>query len=299
MRGQGIRRPSFASTIAVLALFVALGGSSYAEPVRSAAKRLITGKQIKDGSLGIKDLSRAARQQLAGQTGAKGDPGSPGTPGAQGPQGAAGPQGERGLQGEAGEDGRQGAPGPAEGPAGGALTGNYPNPGLAAGAVGPGHLQQFPAVRRSGPVEAFDNDCDGLFEANSSSKDIWWRTPEFAEDIETSGQLTCNSGGNSAGYFQIPRTGLYLLTAQLSWIHDPDGPRALRLMRLPPNAGTSTPLAASEVEAVEAPGMWTQQSVTTIVRLTENDLVWARAWQDSGGHLQMTDGHFAAAWLGP
>lgn len=70
--------------MATIAVFVALGGSSFAEPVRDAASRLITGKQIKDGSLGTKDLSKSARKALKG---------------AAGPAGPAGPQGPRGETG--------------------------------------------------------------------------------------------------------------------------------------------------------------------------------------------------------
>jgi len=51
------RRPSAALLIALLALFVALGGPA-------EAARLITGKQVKDHSLQAKDLSRRAVKQL-------------------------------------------------------------------------------------------------------------------------------------------------------------------------------------------------------------------------------------------
>ena len=51
------RRPSAALLIALLALFVALGGPA-------EAARLITGKQVKDHSLQAKDLSHGAVRQL-------------------------------------------------------------------------------------------------------------------------------------------------------------------------------------------------------------------------------------------
>ena len=43
--------------------------------------------------------------------------------------------------------GPQGAPGPSTGPAGGALAGSYPNPGLAPGAVGTAALATLPGAR--------------------------------------------------------------------------------------------------------------------------------------------------------
>ena len=51
------RRPSAALVVALLALFVALGGPA-------EAKRLITGKQVRDGSLQARDLSRKAVRDL-------------------------------------------------------------------------------------------------------------------------------------------------------------------------------------------------------------------------------------------
>jgi len=54
------RKPSPAFVISLMALFVALGGSSVAAPVREAAAKLITGKSIKDSSLTGKDVKNSS-----------------------------------------------------------------------------------------------------------------------------------------------------------------------------------------------------------------------------------------------
>ena len=54
----------------------------------AGASRFITGGDIKNGSIGLRDLSRAARKALKGQTGPSG---AVGAQGPQGPQGPAGP----------------------------------------------------------------------------------------------------------------------------------------------------------------------------------------------------------------
>ncbi len=78
----------------ILGLLVATAGTA-------TAAKLITGKQIKDGSIGAKDLNKAVRARLAkvgaaGPRGAKGDPGSQGAKGDPGSQGAKGDPGARG-----------------------------------------------------------------------------------------------------------------------------------------------------------------------------------------------------------
>ena len=82
-----LRRPSSATIIALIALVFAMTGTGI------AAKSLITGKQIKDGTISDKDLSKAVRKQLAktgaaGAVGPQGPAGAAGAPGAQGPAGS-------------------------------------------------------------------------------------------------------------------------------------------------------------------------------------------------------------------
>jgi hypothetical protein len=71
--------------VSTLCLFLILGGGAYA--ALTIPKNSIGSKQIKDGSVALKDLESKARDQLEGAAG---------TPGGAGPQGAAGPAGADG-----------------------------------------------------------------------------------------------------------------------------------------------------------------------------------------------------------
>jgi hypothetical protein len=90
-----VRKPSPALLVALLALFVALGGTSYAAlklPKNSVgAKQLkrnsVTSPKVKAGSLLLSDFKASERTALQGP---------------QGPEGARGPQGTQGPQGVAG-----------------------------------------------------------------------------------------------------------------------------------------------------------------------------------------------------
>jgi hypothetical protein len=126
-----VTRPhlTYANVVSTLCLFIVLGGSATAAIV-------ITGRNVKDESLTTKDVKNSSllrRDFKAGQLpqGAAGAPGAPGAPGAAGTPGAKGDAGEQGL---AGPTGPSGIPGGTA--AGGALTGTYPAPQLAAGAAG-------------------------------------------------------------------------------------------------------------------------------------------------------------------
>jgi hypothetical protein len=93
-------RPSYANVVSSLALFVALGGTSYAAVT-------VTGREVRDGSLTGRDIRNGSITSADVQNGSlrSGDLRSPtgngqigprGESGERGPAGATGPQGERG-----------------------------------------------------------------------------------------------------------------------------------------------------------------------------------------------------------
>ena len=92
------KRLTFSNVIALLALFIALGGTSYAVtalPKNSVGtqqikKDAVTGAKVKNGSLSSADF--------AAGTLLKGDTGASGATGATGPQGATGAAGPAGAQ---------------------------------------------------------------------------------------------------------------------------------------------------------------------------------------------------------
>jgi hypothetical protein len=88
---------TYANVTATLALFVALGGSSYAalkiggEDVRDGS---LTGRDVRDGSLAAADLGESATAaRRRGRRGPRGRPGPQGPPGPPGGQGPTGPPG--------------------------------------------------------------------------------------------------------------------------------------------------------------------------------------------------------------
>jgi len=101
-------RLTYANVVASLALFAALGGSSYAAIAVTGAQvrdGSLTGRDVRNSSLTGKDVRNQsllaqdfkAGQLPAGPQGPKGDPGAPGAKGEKGEKGDTGPAG--GLKG--------------------------------------------------------------------------------------------------------------------------------------------------------------------------------------------------------
>jgi Collagen triple helix repeat (20 copies) len=102
--------------ISLIALFAALGGTSYAAVTKLLPRNSVGSAQVVNGSLQTADLSARARSALRGARGARG---------AQGLAGPAGPSGSQGPKGDTGAAGAAGAVG-ATGPKGD--TGAVPTP---------------------------------------------------------------------------------------------------------------------------------------------------------------------------
>ena len=121
-----LRRHIASNLVGYVALFVALGGTSYALTItgKQVKNSSLTGEDVRDGSLSggdMKDKSLTVAdfggtlpqgpQGLQGPAGKDGQNGAPGQKGDQGEKGLKGDQGVQGLQGELGVQGIQGEQG--------------------------------------------------------------------------------------------------------------------------------------------------------------------------------------------
>ena len=96
-------RLTYANVAATFALFVALGGSSYA--ALNLPPNSVGSEQVKPGSLRASDFKASERSRLRGRRGRVGKTGPDGPRGATGARGATGPRGSTGTRGPAGAPG--------------------------------------------------------------------------------------------------------------------------------------------------------------------------------------------------
>jgi hypothetical protein len=121
-RRRGLRRISPATGISLLALFVALGGTSYAAvklPAKSVGTKqlktsAVTSAKVRNNSLLARDFKRGQLPSggATGPRGATGKTGATGRTGATGKTGDRGPTGATGARGATGPAGPTGATGP-------------------------------------------------------------------------------------------------------------------------------------------------------------------------------------------
>lgn len=100
-------RLTYANVMSTLAVVLVLaGGTAYAATSlitgRQVARETLTSVNVKNGTLGVADLSLVARNALRGARGAAGADGAAGAPGEGGPSGLQGAQGIQGVSGTLG-----------------------------------------------------------------------------------------------------------------------------------------------------------------------------------------------------
>jgi hypothetical protein len=259
--------------MSTVAVFVALGGGAYAMSANSVGTRqlkdnAVTSVKVKDGSLRGVDFAASELAKLKGAKGDAGVAGQPGAAGQVGPPGAAGTNATGGspdtgaqiLTKLVGVDGA-GSGLDADtvdgissdtlshptGAASGALAGTYPAPTLAS----------LPHLLRSGGAATVETGrFVPLVTFSTTTASPGWGTPPTSGDPIT-----------------VPATGWYHLTVNWAWDPDVDGWRALTI------ATGGPPIAEEEINAVDRPGDWTQQSVSATAYLTVGDEVDFEAFQ--------------------